>query len=346
MRRTGSQQQPTPSLVTGGKAVSSALIQGRQSGHLKLRGRGLTALPAEACHIGSVALPEGSAWWETRETLETLDASQNEIASLPDEISALDQLRELNLTHNRLTALPDAPCWATLEALVSLCIGHNELASLPDGFGAHNAPPLVRLAGPHNRLRSVPSSLGELRDLVELDLSHNKLAALPPGLSGLASLKKLALNANSLVALPDDLLGAPPPLVDVDLSENQLQALRLPLPTAHTINLAKNRLVQLHLAGCDALQELVAPYNALPALPTGLPSLPSLATIDLGQNKLVVLDELANCRALTRVERHSRFLAVAPFGRLRRHAPTPRERAARLVFGWVLCMAMRCSGVC
>ena len=83
----GASQQPTPSLVSGSKATSHALIQGRQSGHLKLQGRGLTALPKEVCDIGSVALPEGSAWWETRETLETLNCSQNDISELPDDIA-------------------------------------------------------------------------------------------------------------------------------------------------------------------------------------------------------------------------------------------------------------------
>ena len=165
-RPRGAQQQPTPSLVTGGKALQAALVAGRQSGHLKLRGRSLTALPAETCAIGTVALPEGSAWWETRETLETLDASQNEIELLPDEISCLDQLRELDISRNKLTALPPAECWAPLESLVSLSIGHNRLSALPEGLGAHNLPPLVRLAANDNLLAHLPESLGGMQDLV------------------------------------------------------------------------------------------------------------------------------------------------------------------------------------
>ena len=89
--------------MPAGAAVQKALINGRQSGHLKLRGRGLPALPHEVCDIGSVPLPEGVAWWETRETLETIDASQNELTSLPAGIAGLDCLRELELTHNRPT---------------------------------------------------------------------------------------------------------------------------------------------------------------------------------------------------------------------------------------------------
>ena len=59
--RTGAQRQAEPTVVTGGgRALSSALVQARQSGQLKLRGRGLTALPPEVLDISSVALPEGA----------------------------------------------------------------------------------------------------------------------------------------------------------------------------------------------------------------------------------------------------------------------------------------------
>ena len=223
--RRGPSQQPVAQVVTGGQATTKALMQGRQSGHLKLRGKGLTVLPAETFNIASVVLPEGSAWWETRETLETLDCSQNELTSLSDDISALDQLRELDISRNKITELPAAACWQPLEGLVSLCIGHNALRALPDGLGAANRPPLVRLMAHDNQLSSLPSSLGQLGDLVELDLSHNQLTKLPDGLSGLASLRKLLLSANLLVDLPRDLVASPPPLVDVDLSENRLRDL-------------------------------------------------------------------------------------------------------------------------
>ena len=318
--------------MTGSTATRHALVQGRISGHLKLRGRGLTALPPEACEIGTVALPEGSAWWETRETLEALDASQNEMTALPDAIAALDQLRELDVSRNRLTALPEAECWAQLEALVSLVVGHNQLGALPAGLGAHNLPPLVRLAANDNQLTTLPPTLGGLRDLVELDLSRNRLGRLPRGLSGLASLKKLDMSANCLVELPDDLLASPPPLTDLDLSENQLHALSLCLPAALKLNLAKNRLTALGLEGCGSVQEVVAPYNALSTLPTGLPALPALATIDLGANKLVRIDELvrssaARARLCTRRTTH-RATCVA-CSSLGSDAPALDSRASR-----------------
>ena len=58
----------------------------------------------------------------------------------------------------------------------------------------------------------------------------------------------------------------------------------------------------LELNGCAALQELSAPYNAFAALPSGLPTLHLLTTVDLSNNRIVRIDELAECSALTRVD--------------------------------------------
>lgn len=158
------------------KALQTALVQARNTGHLKLRGRGLAALPDLAFDIGAVPLPEGQGvWWETRETLETLDASENDVRSIPDALASLVDLRELHLTHNAIGELPRAEVWAELAALVSFMCGHNQLVSLPEGFGGRNAPPLVRLSLPSNRLCRLPSTLGQLVDLVELDLSCNQV---------------------------------------------------------------------------------------------------------------------------------------------------------------------------
>ena len=95
-------------VLTSNTGISKALVQARFSGNLKLQSRGLTALPPQCCNIGSVALPEGAPWWETRETIETMDVSQNEISMLPDAVGSLEDLRELDLTHNRLRVLPNA----------------------------------------------------------------------------------------------------------------------------------------------------------------------------------------------------------------------------------------------
>lgn len=310
------QQHNTPTVVTGSSSSSTikALQRARQGGHLKLQGRALSLLPDEVWDIATVELPEGTNWWETRETLETIDVSQNDITTLPEYFAnKLDMLREFNLTHNKLTALPPAQSsWCALMSLVNLSLGHNQLRGLPEHFGHANLPPLVRLSAEHNLLQSLPPSLGMCSDLVELDLSHNQLPTLPAGLHGLTSLRKLQLCKNRITELPNDFLRQPPPLIELDLSENRLQQLALAVPTLQTVLLGNNSLQALDLAGCDFLQELSAPYNAFATLPSGLAALAALATIDLSNNRIVRLDDLVSCTGLVRLDLSCNEISFVP----------------------------------
>lgn len=312
--RQHQQQQHDPTVVTGTSSNLTKLLQkARQGGNLKLQGRQLPSLPDEIWDIATVPLPESTNWWESRETLETIDVSQNEITSLPDYFAnKLDQLREFNLAHNRLAALPPAQSWSQLAGLVNLSLAHNQLRALPEHFGHANLPPLVKLSAEHNQLQTLPPSLGMLRDLVELDCSHNQLQTLPPGLCGLSSLKRLQLCHNRLTALPADFSDVPPALQELDLTENKLTVLSLAVPTLQTLLLGNNSLNALDLTGCDSLQELSAPYNVFSTLPAGLPTLPLLATVDLSNNRIVRIDELADCRGLTRIEVSCNEISFVP----------------------------------
>jgi Leucine-rich repeat (LRR) protein len=308
-RGAGAAASSEPELVLGHQNLSKAFIQARFSGHLKLQARGLTMLPPLCCNIGSVVLPEGSAWWETRETLETMDVSQNELISLPDELGTLEDLQQLDATNNRLRVLP--PVLAELPALKKLMLAHNQLTQLPE-LGAFNLPPLVQLVASHNALTAVPPSFAGLIYLVELDLSHNRLGTLPSGLGGMRALKTLMLAKNELIELPADLVQSPPPLVSLDASENRLRRLRLSVPSLRTLLLANNRLESLELQGCAGLQELSAPFNIFGVLPSGMPYLAQLATVDLSSNKLTEVEQLSACASLTRLDLSCNELREVP----------------------------------
>ena len=62
-----------------------------------------------------------------------MDASHNVLTYLPD-LSALRELRELHLHHNRLQELP-AECWESLYQLSVLTLHQNELRAVPASFG-------------------------------------------------------------------------------------------------------------------------------------------------------------------------------------------------------------------
>lgn len=275
-------------------ALQRLLVAARQSGKLSLRGRGLAELPAQVLEISSVELPQEGKWWECRETIEALDASQNEFTSLPD-LSPLPELRELALNHNQLQQLP-SHCWSALTELKLLELSHNRLVSLPDGFGAGAVPPLARLHVAHNALRTLPASLSGCSTLQQLDLSHNALESLPDGMARLVELRDLVLDHNQLRALPVDLLARPPPaLQTLTLEHNRLggdltlradgwRALRV-------LALSHNALHAIDVGGCAGLCELVVPHNQLARLPEGSAALPRLSTIDLSNNKVAALPE-------------------------------------------------------
>lgn len=166
------QHHPKPELTVvagGGSSITKALQRARQDGHLKLQGRSLHSLPDEVWDIATVELPNNTNWWETRETLEIIDASQNEIASLPDFFAnKLDQLREFNLKHNALATLPPAQSWCELAGLVNLSLGHNQLRSLPDHFGTcmRASPTRLALSEPSSKVGSIAHSARVLTPVV------------------------------------------------------------------------------------------------------------------------------------------------------------------------------------
>lgn len=311
------QQQPQQ----GGRSIQSALVAARQDGVLKLRARGLTAFPPEVWNIGSVELPQDGKWWETRDVLERLDASENSLGEVPSDVAALEQLLELNLSHNHISKLPEAKVWAKLLRLSDLRLSHNALRALPEAFGAGGRPPLVRLHVAHNALVGLPSALCEIPSLEELDASHNKLSSIPPCLSGLRSLRTLLLACNELNDLGFD-GSSPLALVTLDVSQNRLSEFVVAGAAGlRAVHASRNQLSRISLDGCAALQELHVSHNALRALPP-LECCPCLATADASYNKICRLDgeSLSRAPALTRLDLSNNSLCdvaqLAPLGRM------------------------------
>ena len=80
--------------------------------------------------------------------LQILDLHDNQLETLPDSISTLTRMTKLNLSHNRLTALP--------PGIFSMLELHSLLAS-------------------NNQVEEIDDRICDLNMLVNLDLAHNKL---------------------------------------------------------------------------------------------------------------------------------------------------------------------------
>lgn len=81
-------------------------------------------------------------------------------------IGQLTQLRFLNAMNNRLQQLPDELC--QLSQLYRLGLKGNELRTLPEAFGELTS--LVELFLTKNELRSLPASTGSCASLVKLQV--------------------------------------------------------------------------------------------------------------------------------------------------------------------------------
>ncbi|KAG2457254.1 LRCH1 protein, partial [Polypterus senegalus] len=85
--------------------------------------------------------------------------------------------------------------------------------------------PLKVLIASNNKLCTLPEELGQLKDLMELDISCNEITALPQQIGQLRSLRELNIRRNYIKVLPEDL--AHLPLVKFDFSCNKVEVIPL-----------------------------------------------------------------------------------------------------------------------
>ena len=181
--------------MTAPPTTLEKLRAGRLAGatHLDLRNLGLDEFPREI--------------FELADTLQMLDLSGNRLSALPDDLPRLRELRTLFCSDNPFTTLP---------AVLGRCerldlVGFK--ANLIEHVPARSLPPDLRwLILSDNRVESLPDTLGRCHRLQKMGLAGNRLRALPD-LSGCGRLELLRLSANRFErvedALPEALLALP-----------------------------------------------------------------------------------------------------------------------------------------
>ncbi|KAI9226398.1 MAG: hypothetical protein DHS80DRAFT_25270 [Piptocephalis tieghemiana] len=189
----------------------------------------------------------------------------NLLSSLPDSlISSLPLLRELDLSSNLLSTLPDLP-WP--PDLRSLDLSDNALTSLPPHLG--QCRQLRALVASRNLLTTIPRSLALLTSLESLDLSGNRLSHLPGEVSWLARNGTIVLlsgnpgisTATARVDPPPPLPPPPPPTTTSSSSSSSSSL----LPRRHPRSQRGRRPTLLELsARCLLRSSIPIPESSLP----------------------------------------------------------------------------------
>ncbi|NXJ61191.1 LRCH1 protein, partial [Rostratula benghalensis] len=224
MATLGGEPQPFPAAAL---SAATAGVGGGSGGSLGLQAplnRGLERALEEAAHSGGLNL-SGRKLKEFPRSAAALshdlffflraDLSKNRLTEVPTELCHFVSLETLNLYHNCIKIIPDAI--VNLQMLTYLNLSRNQLSSLP---ACLCGLPLKVLIASNNKLGSLPEEIGQLKQLMELDVSCNEITALPQQIGQLKSLKELNVRRNYLEVLPQELVQLP--LVKFDFSCNKV----------------------------------------------------------------------------------------------------------------------------
>ncbi|XP_075708365.1 leucine-rich repeat and calponin homology domain-containing protein 1 isoform X2 [Rhinoderma darwinii] len=234
MATLGSESQPFSSLPV------SALLQSQypQQHHIAVTGvtnfslnlpvnRGLERALEEAANSGILNLsarklkefPRTSGNHDLSDTVQA-DFSKNRLTEVPVEVCHFVSLEALNIYQNCIKVIPDT--LANAKMLTYLNISRNQLSSLP---ACISGLPLKVLIASNNKLGFLPEEIGQLQQLMELDISCNEITSLPQQIGLLKSLRELNVRRNYLKVLPQEIVDLP--LVKLDFSCNKILILPL-----------------------------------------------------------------------------------------------------------------------
>ena len=125
----------------------------------------------------------------------SLDLSFNLIEEIPPDLPlCLPHLTVLNLSHNKISAMPDSIFGFIHLRLLDL--SYNSLEAIP--LTVCCLRELRKLDLSHNKISKIPSNINHLKKLDKLNVSHNNIEYLPLSLGNISSLQVLLATDNPL----------------------------------------------------------------------------------------------------------------------------------------------------
>ncbi|KAL7019876.1 hypothetical protein ACKWTF_011282 [Chironomus riparius] len=251
--------------------------------------------------------------------LTTLDLSHNKLKEIPEGLDKAKGLLVLNLSHNLLCVIPNG-LFVNLTDLLFLDLSNNFLETLPpqtrrltnlqtlilnnnplELFQLRQLPSLqnlevLQMRNTQRNLLNFPTSLDNLNNLVELDISENNLPKIPEVVFNLINLKRLNVSENEIKEISP-----------------KIEALQ----KLETLNLSRNELTTLPNTLCklSKLRKLYINENSLnfDGIPSGIGKLGSLEIFSAACNQLEMVPEsLFRCGSLKKLNLSFNQLITLP----------------------------------
>ena len=288
----------------------------REDGKLNIAALCLKELPVEVLKMydPGTAAEGGPAWYESVDVTR-LNAADNELLELPEEIfptSTSPRKANFELDAEQPTAI--------FAALETMDLHGNQLKSLPLSLG--RLPQLVSLNMSRNLLGlDCFDIISRILTVRELRLAENSLkGAVPDCIAQMENLEILDLHGNSITEL-SSALGRLSKLKQVNVSSNQLKTLPMEaifdLPIVE-LNASRNRLtgtlLPSNIPQVPFLQDLDVSTNALQLLSEIKVDFPALKSLKIANNRVATLPDVSSWQSLTYLNVEENKISEIPLG--------------------------------
>lgn len=133
--------------------------------------------------------------------LEFLNLKGNALQQLPQSISLLKSIKDLNLSYNHIVDEATYTYLKQLPLLYNLWLDHNAFGVLPEGVGQLDQ--VVYFYIDHNELQSLPDAMLGMKNLTVLHAGHNNFEELPVQFIQMESLFMVHANTNKITHIPE-----------------------------------------------------------------------------------------------------------------------------------------------
>lgn len=243
----------------------------------------LVELDAARNRLGGILIPQSVDGFPT---LKTLDVSGNALTGLlENEATALSSLQVLNISENRLCAIPDVSKWTEL---VTLSAGGNKILAIPEGLTSLKKVRNIDLT--RNNLKSVDCDIGLMDSLTTLRIANNPLRE-RRHLTMTTEDLKIELRNRLLPSEPSEPINHE--VLEPDLPASSITSTKWPMNPGGILDRSSTSLQTLNATDLEPLLEtnniksLLLHHNALTHIPPAISlAQATLTTLDLGYNRL------------------------------------------------------------